>query len=422
MDTKLRACLEITQKSVKLLIGHCLDEQPFVVYTTEESIEGMVKDGSIVDREGLCNVLKKLVCVRDAEASMNCNIGEVAIVLPPFGFKIYSKQESTISGSADKQITKSDINTIINRIKNENIPNGNELVDIIPTSFTINDSNSFINPPIGMPGPALSMHAMVHTLPKAIALDYPSLANSCGFRVKKSSVSPYCQAQLFATDPSLPQTYILVDMGANATQVSLIIGHHPYRSATSHIGSDTLTAAIANDLGVSLDKAEELKTKVGYDERTFFYRPPLAKGVNPMTGAAKDVGTKELNAAIENYFTIFFEKLDVCISSFFEGTQKKENLPIILTGGGSKLNGLSHFYSLHRPQNPLYIPRLKIVGGEDPRFSACLGLLIACSHYSGTLEDNYHGVASVSRVDEEPSSSKKEKRVRDRQNPSEDNL
>ncbi len=420
MENKLRACFEITQKSIKILIGHCLGEQPFVVYTTEKSIEGLVKDGLIKDKAALSQCLQQYLKVEDESANVRVTIGEIAIVLPPFGLKIYSKDESTTSGAADKQITKSDINTVLNKIKNEEIPGANELVDIIPTSFVVNGNQSFLNPPIGVVGPSLSMRAMIHTLPKPIALDYPSLANSSGFRVKKSCVAPYCQAQLFATDPSLPNTYILVDLGAKTTNVSIVIGHQPYRTATCYLGGDTLTEQIANDLGVDLEKAEELKTKIGYDTRPFLYRPPLAKGADPMNGADKWVVQKDLNKAIESYFKAFFEKFDACLSSLFDGAEK--DLPIILTGGGSKLNGIGTFFSAHRGKNQILNPHLKIVGGEDPRYSACLGLLIACGHYSGTLEDNYHGVASVSRVEEEPSSEKKDRRAYRRQTPNEDTL
>lgn len=421
MENKLRACFEITQKSIKILIGHCLGEQPFVVYTTEKSIEGLVKDGAIKDRAALSQCLQQYSKVEDGNANVRVSIGEIAIALPPFGLKIYYKDEITTSGAADKKITKSDINTVLNKIKNEEIPGGNELVDIIPTSFVVNGAQSFLNPPIGVVGPTLSMRAMIHTLPKPIALDYPSLANSSGFRVKKSCVAPYCQAQLFATDPTLPNTYILVDLGAKTTNVSIVIGHQPYKTLTCYLGGDALTELIANEFGIPLEKAEELKTKIGYDNRPFLYRPALAKGVDPINGADKKVFQKDLNKVIESYFASFFEKFDVSLASLFDGGTEKD-LPIILTGGGSKLNGVSEFFSSHRSKNRILVPHLKIVGGEDPRYSACLGLLIACGHYSGTLEDNYHGVASVSRVEEDLSNEKKDRRAYKKQAPNEDAL
>lgn len=418
MEPKRFACFDLSHKSIKLLIGYCLGETPIVLYTREAPIDSLIEGGLIADREGLKKALSSFAKFDEPEMKLKGTISELCLCLPPFGLKIYEKNESTTSASSDQRIGRVDIANVITKVKNETIPGGNEVVDIIPIQFLLQSGEVFANPPVGKQSSSLGVKAMIHTLPKAIAQDYQSLVNEAGFRIKKVAVAPYCQALLYSLDPSLPENYLLVDMGAKTTSLSLIGGGQPYCSAPFHLGSDDLTDLLSTRLGIGKDKAEEIKKTFGYDKRPFAYSPSLAKGSDPQTGLVKDVDQKAVNAVIEEYFDAFFTQFQAAFLTLFPSD--KETLapfPLLLTGGGSQLAGLPSFFQRHFPNRPILFPLPRVIGCRDPRFSACLGLLIASSHYTGSLEDNYHGVAQVTRM-----SQKKEKKERRSDSPNEDAL
>ena len=85
------------------------------------------------------------------------------------------------------------------------------------------------------------------------------------------------------------------------------------------------------------------------------------------------------------------------------------DLPFILIGGASKLNGLRSIFELHYPNREIYFVTPKSIGARDPSYVNLLGLILASSHYGGTLEDNYRGMAEVSRVNKTMEKKKKEK-------------
>jgi hypothetical protein len=80
---------------------------------------------------------------------------------------------------------------------------------------------------------------------------------------------------------------------------------------------------------------------------------------------------------------------------------KLDNLPIVFTGGASKLHGLETFMAKAMPNREQYFVVPRTIGARDPGYSALLGLLLCSGRYVGSLEDNYHGMGSVARVPKE---------------------
>ncbi|MDD6917131.1 MAG: hypothetical protein SPI62_03135 [Candidatus Enteromonas sp.] len=403
METKPLACFDISHSSIKLLIGYCLDGKPVVLYKKEASVAGLVEKGGGVseNRDELIRIFSSFSKFDEPELKLRGSISEICLALPPIGLKIYEHDESTTCASSDKKISRVDISNVIAKVQNEEIPSGSEVVDIIPVAFQLNSGEVYANPPLGMVSSSLGVKAMIHTLPNAIALDYKNLANRSQYRIKKVCVAPYCQAALFALDPESPANYILVDMGSRMTSLTLIGGREPYRSAHFFLGGDDLSECIASRLGVDSETAEKLKKVYGYDSRPFLYSPSLAEGTDPQNGLPTKISQKALNEAIEEYFASFFTHFQAAWESMLRSDQERlAPFPILLTGGASELRGLDELFAKRFPNRKLLFPKPASIGGRDPRYSVCLGLLAAASHYTGSLEDNYHGVAHVDRLSE----------------------
>lgn len=413
METKPLACFDISHSAIKLLIGYCHEGKPVVLYTKEAPIEGLVEKGGGISerRDELIKVFSSFSRFDEPELKLKGSISEICLALPSIGLKIYERDESTTCASADKKISRVDISNVIAKVKNEEVPDGNEVVDIIPVAFHLNNGAVYANPPLGMESSSLGVKAMIHTLPNAIALDYKNLANRSQYRIKKASVAPYCQAALFALDPSLPANYILVDMGSRMTSLSLIGGNEPYRSAQFFLGGDDLTECIANRLGLEKAASEELKKVYGYDSRPFLYSPAIAQGASPENGLPSKITQAALNGAMEEYFNSFFLHFQAAWETLLRSEQERSApFPILLTGGASQLRGLQELFAKRYPNRGLLFPSSASIGGRDPRYSVCLGLLAASAHYTGSLEDNYHGVAHVDRVSEAPGKKTKKER------------
>ena len=418
METPKIACFEITSEEIKLLIGFCIAEKPHVLYCGKRALpKGLIKDGVITDEEGLRKELSSFAHFQLPEQKLIVNLHEICLILPPLGLKIYKTRKMTVMSNIDKRISKIDLANVIQQARNETLPSNEEVVDIIPASFELSDKSVYANPPLGMSSDFMYGDLFIHALPKALSSDYFRLANLCDCRIKKATVAPYCEALLFASDESLPKTYLLVDIGERYSALTLIGEGQPYRSQSIFEGGADLSEFIAKKLGVSFEEADSLKRTFGYSEKKGGYEPSLGKGTKEGSLLEEEFTQKDLNEAIEEYFDGFFARVSGAIGALSNDNQNDlTQIPIVLTGGGSKLAGIAHFFVAHLPSHELHFPSLHYLGADQREFAAELGMVVAASHYSGSMEDNQRGVASVSRT------APKEKRAEKRNSASEDTL
>ena len=419
METKKFACFEISTDTIKLLIGYCLGEKPCVLYAETRPLpEGLLERGVIKNEGALVEEFKKFTFFENEALKLRTTLHEICLVLPPVGLKIYLTNKLTSASSGDKRITRVDVANVIQQARNDTLPSGGEVVDIIPTVFELSNGEKYANPPLGKESNFLSASLFIHSLPKASSTDFVRLANLSGFRVRKSSIAPYCQALLFAQDKTLPSTYLLLDIGSRYTALSLIGEHQPYRSHSFTLGGHDLSDFIASKFGISFAEAENIKKIYGYSERKSSYNPPLGKGIKEGSLLEEGFSQIDLNKAIEEFFDGYLNQLQAAFRALDDGKSGDlTHIDVVLTGGGSRLLGLDHFLSLSWPSHSLHRPSEAYVGANAKEYAACLGMLLAASHYSGTLEDNYHGVAQVSRA-----SGKKEKKTERKNSAQEDSL
>ena len=417
METKNYACFEISSDSIKLLLGRCVGEKVHVLYKERRPLpEGLIERGVIRDEAKLVEEFQKFSAFTSDELKFKATLHEICLVLPPFGLKIYQTNKLTTLSSSDKKVNRMDVANVITQAKNEPIGDNGEVVDIIPALFSLSSGESFANPPLGKESDFLKASLFIHALPRASSNDYLNLATHAGYRVKKSSVAPYCEALLFSLDSSLPATYLLVDIGERCTSCSLIGEHQPYRSHSFYLGGHDLSDFISSKLGVSYEEAEKLKKTYGYCSSLPSFLPSLGKGVKEGSLLEENFTQNDLNEAIKSFFEGYASQLNAAVSALKESVGSDiASLPIVLTGGGSKLKGVAGFFASTLPTHPLSFPKENCIGASVAEYSSCLGLVYASSHYGGTLEDNYHGVAPVSRV----ARSKKENR---KESAEEDNL
>ena len=50
--------IEPTDSSVKIVVGHVLDKEPVVLYATTRPLNGLIKNGNIVDIKSLSSLFK----------------------------------------------------------------------------------------------------------------------------------------------------------------------------------------------------------------------------------------------------------------------------------------------------------------------------------------------------------------------------
>lgn len=392
------ACIEMGASGVKLLVGYCLNGEPYCVYRAYYPLFGAYSDGNIIDEDAYATALETFRSIHDEQAKVSIDISEVSCVLPSIGLQVYENEKTTGTTASNNEIAKLDISNVVSLVRKQTIPGMNAVVDIVPDEFILDNGERYVNPPFGKKSESITMKAKIHTLPENLINLHKTLIQHAGYRIKGESVSIYCLAEWIKTMPEMPKSYILLDMGAKCTSISLIGNGSPYGSQTFYLGGADLTETIAEGLSLDRKLAEILKQRYGFDERTISYNPPFSEF------AGNDFSTcsyrqKDLNDIISSYFEEFGGLAQNASNSLLARYGNKfDTLPLVVTGGASRLFGLKTFLNRIFPKRDIYFPKSKTIGCLEPTCGTLLGLLVAQSQYKGTLGDNHHGMTSISRV------------------------
>ena len=419
MDKPL-VCMEISSGTIRMVVGHELNGAPIALYTKEVKVPGLFKDGELSDENLAIKALASYHTIVDEDEKLQLNITRINIVLPSIGLQVYQNDKTTNVIAMNNQIEKIDISNVVSLVHKETVPGGNQIVDIIPDEYVLDNGERYSNPPLGKRSKSLTIKAKIHALPSHTAQLWGNLTSKAGFRVNKSCVSAYCAATLFKTYPDLPQNYLLLDIGEHVTEVSLIGGGTPYATGSFYLGGRDLTEDIMEGFGISFDEAEKVKIRYGYEPRKMKFNPPIAQGRDG-ADRVSPFFQKDLNNVITAFFENYASMLSNSVDSLLARYQGRfDSLPIIATGGGSLLRGLPSFLKAIFPKRESLIVAPRSVGARHPSYTNVLGLLLASSKYTGSLEDNYRGMTTVSRVASGPKDKKGGKR-RD-ESPEEDAL
>ena len=392
------ACIEMSASGVKLLVGYCLNGEPYCVYRAFIPLPGAYQDGNIVDEDAYADALERLRSIHDENAKVSIDITEIALVLPSTGLQVYENEKTTGTTAVNNEIAKLDISNVVSLVRKQPIPGNNAVVDIVPDEFILDNGERYVNPPFGKKSLSITMKAKIHTLPENLIYLHKNLAQHAGFRIKNESVSTYCLAEWGKTFQDLPKSYILLDMGAKCSSVSLIGNGSPYGSQAFFLGGKDLTDMIAEGLSLDLRLAETLKQRYGFDERTISYDPTFAEFAGQGFESCA-YHQKDLNTIINTYFEQFGGLAQNAMNQLLiKYGGKFDTLPLVVTGGASRLFGLESFLKNIFPRREIHFIKSKTIGCLDDGYGALLGMLVAASQYRGTLGDNHFGMTSITRV------------------------
>lgn len=382
------SALEISDTEVRLAVGYLKDNKVNLIHVSERPIHGLVSHGEIVDFSTLASIISSMKEFKDASTKEKIVINEVTLVLPSHGLNVFASSKTTNVVSPYSLIAQIDIENVVSLVQKEMIPSGSEIVDIIPDSFVLEMGRSFINPPISEKSNSITIKAKIYTLPSRIINDYKRVLDNAHLKIHKMCVSSYSIAELAKYDNEIPQSYILVDIGADISNVSLIGNSSAYETVSFLSGASDLINKVSTKFGCSYDEALELLKLYGLDERPLSFKPVISTSY--VNGIETHHDPESLNAIIKEFFREeYFGKFDVAFDTLMKGYPDNiRNLPVVFSGGLTKMFGFENLVKgKFENSASLHYLEPKCVGARDTSFCAVVGAIFASSKYKGSLSD-----------------------------------
>lgn len=389
--------LEISHKYIKVAFGYVQDGQVFINFVKKAPINHFLENGIIKEKNALVKDLMRMNPIVDQEYQFDELINNVTFVLPPYGLEVYQTKQITSVISPEKVIGELDIKNIYSIIRNKRLPVDNELIDIVPEAFVIDNGNMYAHAPIGKTSSAITAFTKVLTLPKRINQEYSEVVKNANIQINRKVVSTFAASELIASYPDTPDNFFLVDIGAASTSVSLVGNKQLFATRSFSWGGDNITDHLVSKFNISETEAEKIKVLYGLDKRVIKFDYSVCS-VETEEGVTKHyVG--ELNSVIEEELDELIRNMTNAIEQLAQAYNVIEyaNMPIILIGGGSKLKGIvPYILSKENFQNVKTLSPTTI-GARDPSLFALLGAIYSDNKYPNASDEEKKQSSPVSR-------------------------
>ena len=174
------AAVEFGSKKLKLVVGYEIGGQVYILYALTKPYGHMIESGTIIDQQTIAKAVNEVRTFSEPSLKLKVSISEALLALPPYGLEIFQTKQVTTVLSDEAKIGNIDIRNIYSLIKNGALPLDNQLIDVAPERYILDQGRSFIKPPLNETSSTLTVIAKVHTLPKRIACEYHAALSAGG--------------------------------------------------------------------------------------------------------------------------------------------------------------------------------------------------------------------------------------------------
>lgn len=331
-------------------------------------------------RKGIIVELDKAVqsvqrAVEEAEKVAECPVGNAVVAAGGAHIKGITSRAGITLGSRPRDVTREDIRSVVEKARSVVLPADREILHLLPQEFIL-DEQAGVRDPAGMMGRRLEVNLHMVTASASATQNVVSAANRAGIHVDNVVYEGLMSADAVLRADEKELGVCLADVGAGSTDLIVYSDGMVAHTGAVPVGGDHFTNDVAVGLRTPVVAAEKIKKSFGHtisgsvpegDEievPAVGDRPPrlmprrfMAEILEPRADELCELLRDHLRHA---------GVLDLC------------NAGVVLTGGGSRLNGLAEVCEklLERPVRLASPAPLRKMPQElsAPEFATVIGL------------------------------------------------
>lgn len=298
-----------------------------VLNTSSVACDGL-KRGKIVSPDAVARAIR--FAVSDIEATQNFIIKSAYVNIVGNYVSIFKTKYSIKLADKYAGVTQKDIDEIIKNVGQLEIPDGKQIIDIVPSRF-ITESRT-TEDPIGIFTSFLEAELDVIIADKEVVKTIGLSMQRAGLTMDGIVANGFAMKDIVLSEEEKENGVLLLDIGAGNVDISVFKNNGLIYTDSIPVGGDTITNDISIGLEISHQEADKLKKQYGLSKVKYIdndYSITLAT----YTGEGKNrtIKCSELveiiEARVEEIFTLIKEGLD---------SNKVTNSPMscVITGQG----------------------------------------------------------------------------------------
>jgi cell division protein FtsA len=389
------AGLDIGTNTIKLLVIQKRNKEWEVLSYQEMPSFGLRK-GAVVDTQEVSRNIQTLLSLVEKNfskkiTSVFVNIGGSHIYITP--------SDGIISVSrANQIISQEDIDRVLQATRAINIPQNEEVLDVFPKEFVIDDQKG-IKQPLGLRGIRLEAKVLLLCVFSPYFINLTQAVLNSKLHIDDIVPSPLAASQAVLTREQKELGVALIDIGASTTSLAVFEEGNLLHLAVFPIGSANITNDIAIGLKTEIATAESIKKQYG--------SCALVKSDKEKKDEKINIEKKKIEI-IENATTVSFTRKDLVdiieprvseildlISKELRKIARQELLPcgIVLTGGGAKISKIKEL-TKEQLKLPVQIGKIKNILGleDDTALATVVGLVLSSTDINETDKEGIFAV------------------------------
>ena len=338
-----------------------------------------VKHGQVLNIDETIKAIK--MALDNCYASNpNLEINEVYVGIAGHHIKSLQTRGDIVRQETHDEITQREIDQLVADQFKTYIPAGDQIIDVIPQEFTVDNFQNIPNP-IGYGGVKVGANFHIITGDKNAIRNINRAVEKSGLHTKDLVLQPLASASAVMGNEDLEAGVAIVDIGGGTTDLAVFYEGILKHTAVIPFGGENITNDIKTGLGVLKTQAEQMKVQFGSalaneTKGNAWITIPGLRGM-----PAKEISVKNLSNIIQARMSEILDFVTYHLKQV--GLDNKMlNGGIVLTGGGSQLKHLIQLTEYVTGLNArIGYPNEHLASGHidelaKPVYSTCIGLIL----------------------------------------------
>ncbi len=331
-ENRLQVGLDIGTSKVVAIVGEKHKDGSIEVVGIGSAPSRGLKRGVVVDIESTVQSIRR--AIEEAELMAGCEIQSVYVGIA--GSHIRSINSDGIVAIKDKEVSRSDVDKVLDAAKAVPIPNDQKVLHVLPQEYVI-DGQDGIRHPIGMSGVRLECRVHIITGSESAAQNIAKCVARCGLTIDQMVVEQLASSTAVLTDDEKELGVCMVDIGAGTTDIAVFTQGAIRHVSAIPIAGDQVTNDIAVAMRTPSQYAEEIKLKYACALRQLASADETISVPSVGDRAPRRLARQTLAEVVEPRY----EELYTLVQADLQRSGYADMIAagIVLTGGASRMEG-----------------------------------------------------------------------------------
>ena len=327
--------VDVGTSKIAAIVGEVMDDNGLDIIGIGVAEARGIRRGAVVNLEAAVESIKK--AIEEAELMAGVEIDTVHLGLSGAHAKAFNSRGVVAVAGKNREITREDVHRAIDAAKAVALPNGREILHVLPQDFVVDEQDG-IGTPVGMTGTRLEVNVHVVTGSASSTQNIVACVNRAGAAVADTVLEQLAAAEAVLTHDEKELGVALVDMGAGTTDFAIFERGSIWHTGAVALGGSHFTNDIAVGLRTPIPEGEKTKRRSGcalsamVDEDETIEVASVG-GRKPRI-MSRRILSEILQPRAEEVFHLLWDEVRRA------GYERSLNSGIVLTGGGAILDGL----------------------------------------------------------------------------------